>query len=100
MCTTMIITKGATADESMMVTHSDDNELSDQRIIRVPAQGHASGSKRQIFSDNCRYPRFVTDQRGQGYNISGYPMTQPLGEIPQVEHTTKFTKARKLVLLK
>ncbi|MDV7042902.1 C69 family dipeptidase [Dickeya solani] len=38
MCTTMIITRGATADGSTMVTHSDDDELADQRFIHVPAQ--------------------------------------------------------------
>ena len=40
MCTTMIITKGASADGSMMVAHSDDDELSDQRVIYVPAADH------------------------------------------------------------
>jgi len=37
-CTTMIITKGASADGSMMVAHSDDDELGDQRFIRVPSR--------------------------------------------------------------
>jgi len=36
MCTTMIITCGATADGSMIVIHSNDNKLSDQRFIYVP----------------------------------------------------------------
>ena len=31
MCTTMILTKGAMASGAMVVTHSDDDELSDQR---------------------------------------------------------------------
>jgi len=58
MCTTMIITNGATADGSMMVTHSDDNELSDQRLILVPAQHHAPGSERGVVDGSSDpYPR-------------------------------------------
>lgn len=50
MCTTMIVTNGATVDGSMIVTHSDDNELSDQRLIYVPAQDHAPGSLRGVVN--------------------------------------------------
>ena len=49
-CTTMIVTKGASADGSMMVAHSDDDELSDQRLIRVPA--HPQSGSRTITL-NC-----------------------------------------------
>ncbi|MDD3681669.1 MAG: C69 family dipeptidase, partial [Mesotoga sp.] len=35
-CTTLIVTKGASADGSMIVAHSDDNDLADQRIVYVP----------------------------------------------------------------
>ena len=37
-CTTIIVTRGASADGSVMVSHSDDNDLMDQRIIYVPAR--------------------------------------------------------------
>lgn len=47
----MIITPGATKDGSMIVTHSDDNELSDQRLIYIPAQDHPIGSKRGIVAE-------------------------------------------------
>lgn len=50
MCTTMIITSGAMADGSMTVTHSNDDELSDQRFIYVPAQDHAPGAMRQVVA--------------------------------------------------
>ncbi|MEO1380690.1 MAG: dipeptidase, partial [Pseudomonadota bacterium] len=61
MCTTMIFTKGACADGAMRVTHSDDNELSDQRLIYVPALEHAAGSKRAVVAGtNDAYPRLVT----------------------------------------
>lgn len=81
-CTTMIITKGASADGSMMVAHSDDDELGDQRLIFVPARKQEG--KRQIFGDQMRYPRIVTDKRGPGYNTGQNP-TKPLYMLPYKE---------------
>ncbi|WP_048172645.1 C69 family dipeptidase [Methanosarcina siciliae] len=60
MCTTLIITRGASKDSSMMAAHSDDDELGDQRIIYVPAQEHEQGSMRQVFEEHYRYPRLMT----------------------------------------
>ena len=81
MCTTMIFTKGACADGAMRVTHSDDNELSDQRIIYVPAQHHQPGAQRAVVAGaNDAYPRLVTDQRGPNYALEGYPPT------PAIDH--------------
>ena len=82
-CTTMIVTKGASADGSMMVAHSDDDELGDQRLIFVPA-GKQEGN-RKIYREHYRYPRIVTDDRGPGYNTSGYPPTPVLYELPYEE---------------
>lgn len=93
MCTTMIITPGASADGSMMVTHSDDDSLSDQRIIYVPAQDHPAGAMRQVMAESYRYPRIVTDQRGPGYmnpDPKLYHKTIPIGKIPQVSHTYAY----------
>jgi dipeptidase len=91
MCTTMIITNGATADGSMMVTHSDDNELSDQRIIYVPAQHHTPGSLRGIVDGSSGpYPRLVSSARGPGYEMPGVPETPLIGKIPQVAHTFAY----------
>lgn len=90
MCTTMIVTKGASADGSMMVAHSDDDVLSDQRLIYVPAQDHEAGTMRQVFKEHYRYPRIVTDRRGPGYDTPGYPKTEPIGHIPQVAHTYAY----------
>jgi len=78
-CTTMIVTPGASADGSMMVAHSDDDELMDQRLIYVPAK-EQKGS-RKIYSDIMPYPRIVTDDRGPGYNTGGEP-TPYLAQIP------------------
>jgi len=90
MCTTMIITRGATADGSMVVTHSDDDELADQRVIHVPAADHAPGSRRQVMKEDYPYPRFVTDQRGPGYDTAGWPRSEPIGSVPEVEHTYAY----------
>ena len=78
-CTTMIITKGASADGSMMVAHSDDDELGDQRLIRVPARQQTG--KRSIYHEHYRYPRIVTDDRGAGYNTPGFQPTKPVFEL-------------------
>jgi dipeptidase len=91
MCTTMIITKGACADGAMRVTHSDDNELSDQRMIFVPAQDHGTSATRAVVAGiNDAYPRLVTDQRGPNYELEGYPETPAIGHIPQVPHTYAY----------
>jgi dipeptidase len=91
MCTTMIITSGATADGSMMVTHSDDNELSDQRFIYVPAQDHAPGSQRGVADASADpYPRLVSKERGPNYDTPDWPETPLIGTIPQVPHTYAY----------
>lgn len=91
MCTTMIITKGASADGSMMVTHSDDDELSDQRILFVPARDHVPGSTRGVVDNtNVCYPRIVSKERGPGYETPGWPDTPLIGRIPQVPHTYAY----------
>jgi len=79
-CTTMIITKGASADGSMMVAHSDDDELGDQRMVFVPSR-FQTGS-RAIYQEHYRYPRINTNDRGPGYSIPGYPLTPVLFHMP------------------
>nr|WP_321357858.1 C69 family dipeptidase [uncultured Draconibacterium sp.] len=90
MCTTMIITKGATADGSMMVSHSDDNELSDQRIVRIPAQDFTKGEMRPVYGDNCTYPRIASTDKDSPYYTKDYQPTEALGAIPQVKHTYAY----------
>ena len=90
MCTTMIFTKGATTDGSMVVAHSDDDELSDQRVIRVPAAKHPEGALRPILPESYNYPRLVAKDRGPYYDTPGWPITEPIGNIPQAEHTYAY----------
>ena len=100
-CTTILVTPGATADGSTIVSHSDDNDLMDQRIIYVPAREHEPGSKRAVYCSACAlgeykqynsftYPRLVAMDRGPGYDTDEYPKSVPLGHIPQVEHTYAY----------
>lgn len=90
MCTTMIITKGASVDGSMMVAHSDDDELGDQRIIYIPAQIHDNGTMRQVYQEHYRYPRIVTKERGPEYDTPGFPQSKAIGFIPQVKKTYAY----------
>lgn len=80
-CTTMIVTKGASADGSTMVAHSDDDELGDQRLIRVPSAQQAG--KRAILDGNYVYPRIVSKKRGPHYNTPGHSPSEPLGYVSQ-----------------
>jgi dipeptidase len=100
-CTTVIVTPGATLDGSMYVTHSDDNELTDQRLIYVPAMDHGTGGTRSVYCSACAlgefeeynsysYPRIVTAERGPGYDTPDHPASVPLGAIPQVPHTFAY----------
>jgi dipeptidase len=52
---TILATKGATKDGSVIVSHSDDDELGYQRIIYVPAADHRPGSKRPVYYDLCSF---------------------------------------------
>lgn len=97
-CTTMLITKGASADGSVMVAHSDDSELFDQRLVYVPAADHKPGAMRPVYYDasslgdrpefnGYTLNRYVGKDRGPTYIDPNQPQSVPLGYIPQVEHT-------------
>ncbi len=93
-CTTILVTKGASQDGSVFISHSDDDELGDQRIIYVPAADHPPGSKRPVYYDPCSFEvatvRYVGTSRGPGYDTPGLAKTEPLGYIDQVEHTYAY----------
>ena len=100
-CTTTIVTKGASADGSTLVTHSNDSFSSDPNIVYVPARDHKAGSMRKVYPAaiawdelpdyNCKeYPRLVVPERGEGYTYPGMEATKPLGEIPEAAHTYAY----------
>jgi len=76
-CTTIIVGKDASADGSVMCTHSDDGESNpDARIVRVPGVANiAAGEKRNIFWDTEDYPRHVGDKRGVKECVCPLPST-------------------------
>ncbi|MBN1276819.1 MAG: C69 family dipeptidase [Deltaproteobacteria bacterium] len=102
-CTVTVTGKGASADGSVMVSHSDDG-LSDARLIYVPAMDHKEGSLRAVFYSNCALDfkpqwgasetqRIMTRERGPGYDMPGVPPSVPLGFIPQISHTYAYFDA-------
>ena len=99
-CTTTLVGKDASADGSVMVSHSDD-AFCDPRLVYVPAMDHAPDSLRPVFySDSAlgykpewgssAIYRIVTKDRGPIYDMSDVPASIPLGYIPQVAHTYAY----------
>ncbi len=102
-CTTMIAGKNATADGSVMVSHSDDG-LGDASLVFVPAMDHAPGSMRPVFYSHesigfkpewggTQTHRIITKGRAPAYDKKGFPSSVPLGFIPQVAHTYAYFDA-------
>jgi len=89
-CTTMVVTKGASADGSVIVAHSDDSEMADPRVMYVPAKDWPTGSKRPIYPFILGPQRYVGSSRGPGYVFPGLPLTAPLTYIDQVPHTFAY----------
>jgi len=89
-CTTIIVTKGASVDGSVMVTHTADCGSCDFRILKVPAKDHEPGSMRPVYPFKLPYPRYVGESRGEGYNTAGFEAMEPLGYIDQVAHTYAY----------
>lgn len=93
-CTTLIVGKDASKDGSVIVAHSDDDELLDQRVIYVPAMDHPPGAKRPVYVDPAAFGgsnvRYVGGSRGPGYVDKKLSATQPIGYIDQVPHTYAY----------
>mgnify|MGYP006278603993 CR=1 FL=1 len=107
-CTTTIVGKKASADGSVLVSHSDDG-LGDARLVYVPAMDHDPDSKRPVFYSPCalgykakwnksRTQRLVTDSRGPNYKNPDLPDSKPLGYIPQVKHTYAYFDANYAIM--
>jgi dipeptidase len=92
-CTTVLVGKGATADGSVIATHSNDGEgTTDPRLVKIPAASWAAGSKRPIWPNPESYPRYVgTERLAEAYYPKpGEPVSQAVGEIDQVNQTFSY----------
>lgn len=94
-CTTFAVGKKATVDGSVIVSHSEDENMwSDPRLTYVPAMDHPLGSKRKIYDDNENFPHYVGYDFGPDYFPNkDQNAKEPIGEIPQVEHTFAYHDA-------
>ena len=89
-CTTLIAGRLATRDGSTLAAHTDDG-LTDPRIMHIPSRSHAPNSTRPVFLSPEVYPRYVGYDRGPYYYpLPGQNISQPIGYIPQVEHTFAY----------
>lgn len=86
-CTNILITKGASSDGSVIVAHTNDNELGDNRIVYMPARDYGTGAKRAVYPYIRNYPRYVGKDFSPAYDTPGLPVTKPLGYIKQATHT-------------
>jgi dipeptidase len=87
-CTTFLITKKATKDGSLLVGHTDDNDLGDERMVYIPAKDHPANAKRPIYVQKTKYPRLVAP-RAEAYNV-GDVQDKPVGYIDEAAHTYAY----------
>jgi dipeptidase len=101
-CTTTAVGREATADGSVIVSHSDD-DVADERVIFVPARDHPRGARRNVYYDDAslghegfeeynatELRRYIGKDRGPGYDTDDFRPSVPLGSIEQVEHTYAY----------
>lgn len=104
-CTTIAVGRNATADGSVIVAHSDD-DVTDERVIYVPAANHRVPSERPVYYDDVNLGhkgferfnatelrRYIGTHRGPGYLPNPeepYGSSNQLGSIPQVRHTYAY----------
>ncbi len=100
-CTVILVTKGASEDGSVLLSHSNDGFGSDANVVFVPAKDHPSGSLRPVYPSaaavdempeyNCySFPTLVAPERSEGFDFPGRPQTKPIGHIPEVSHTYAY----------
>lgn len=90
-CTTVICGKDATVDGSLITSHTNDCGRCDPRIAYVPAMDHNPGDMRSVYAFRLPYPRLCCYDRGPTYfPKAGEEVVEPIGYIPQVEHTYAY----------
>ncbi len=81
-CTSITVGKKASADGSVMTSHTDDSGRTRTNIYIVPAADHAKGATKSIYRRGV--PK--SDEYGK---MKKYEFLKT-GEIPQVAHTYKY----------
>ncbi len=77
-CTITLVTKGASADGSVFMSHSNDGFGGDPNVVFVPAKNHKRGSLRPVYPTaaavdeipeyNCYFnPYLVAPERADAY---------------------------------
>ena len=90
-CTTIICGKDSTVDGSAITSHTNDCGHCDPRIAYVPAQDYEPGAERAVYEFILDYPRYCSYDRGPTYYPkAGEEIMEPIGYIPQVEHTYAY----------
>ncbi|MCR5536436.1 MAG: C69 family dipeptidase [Succinivibrio sp.] len=103
-CTVMLVTRGASADGSVMISHSNDGFGSDPNLSYVPAREHGPEEQRPVYPsaaalgdlpelDCYSFPHLVAPELSDDYNYPGRPHTKAIGSIPQVSHTYAYLDA-------
>jgi len=81
-CTSITCGKKATADGSVITSHTDDSHRTRSDITITPAKDHKAGSMcpmyKRINNDSTKMPSY--------FNLK-------IGEIPQVSHTYQFVNS-------
>ena len=81
-CTSITVGKKASADGSVMTSHTDDSHRSRTNIYVTPAQDYDLGEKQTL------YKRQWAKQQLPGQMLRYDNI--PVGEIPQIDHTYQF----------
>ena len=103
-CTIMLVTKGASTDGSVFLSHSNDGFGGDSNVVFIPAKNHKKGSMRPVYPSaaaidelpeyNCFFvPYLVAPERSDALNYPDKPLTKAIGYIPEVEHTYAYIDA-------
>ena len=103
-CTVIVVTKGASEDGSMMVSHSNDGYAGEVNLAYVPAKDHPAGSMRPVYASAAALgampeyntydqPNLVAPERSEDYDFPDRPRTRAIGYIPEVEHTYAYMDA-------
>lgn len=86
-----------------MVTYNADSTNMDFRVAYIPAQDHAPGTLRPVYSYVSSYPRFVGSSRSPVYAPQKHGCliqanSYPIGHIPQVNHTFGYWESALAVM--